>query len=161
MLRILFFFLFACFISLSGPAWGQDQYYVQSLKAKIMSAPSFKAAIVAEAGKGTKLIASGKEGSWIKVGFGQKQGYVSSLLLSKNPPMEKVTLIKGNEDDIKQSVRRRASTYTSAAAARGLTQDDRRRLSTHEKVDYDGLEKVEAFTVTSEEVARFMEGNKL
>lgn len=160
MRRILFFFLIAG--SLYGSAWGaQEQYYVQSLKAKILSAPSFKAAIVAEAGRGAKLIALEKEGTWIKVEFSQKQGYVSSLLVSKNPPMQKVTLIKGNEDDIKQSVRRRASTYTSAAASRGLTQDDRRRLSTHEKVDYNGLEKMETFTVTSEEVARFMEGNKL
>lgn len=158
---ITFIFFFAGFSSLSGTVLAQEQYYVQSLKARIMSAPSFKAALVAEAGKGTKLTSSGKEGSWIKVEFGQKAGYVSSLLLSKTPPMQKVTLIKGNEDDIKKSVRRRASTYTSAAAARGLTQDDRRRVSTQEKVDYGSLEKMETFTVTSEEVARFMEGNKL
>ena len=76
-------------------------------------------------------------------------------------PLERQSIIKGEERDIKQSVRRRASTYTSAAAARGLAQDDRRRLSTEEKVDYGGLEKMEAFSVSSEEVSRFMEGSKI
>jgi hypothetical protein len=141
--------------------WAQDIYFVQSQKARVMSAPSFKGKIMGEAGKGTKLISSGREGSWIKVGFYQKEGYVSSLLLSKYPPMEKQTLIKGNEADLRQSVRRRASTYTSAAAARGLAQDDRRRLSAEEKADYGGLEKMESLSVSSHEVARFMEGNKI
>jgi hypothetical protein len=138
----------------------QDTYYVQSVKARILSEPSFKAKVIGESTKGTKLLSSGREGSWIKVVLYQKEGYVSALLLSKTPPLEKQRLIKGEGADIKQSVRRRASTYTSAAAARGLAQDDRRRLSTEEKSDYLGLEKMESFSVSSEEVARFMEGNK-
>jgi beta-N-acetylglucosaminidase len=62
--------------------------------------------------------------------------------------------------EIKQGVRRRASSYTSAAAARGLAADDRRRLSKEEKVDYESLEKVEAFQLSADEINRFMEGNK-
>jgi hypothetical protein len=150
----------AVLLSLSGRLYAADMY-VQSLKAKIMSGPSFKSEVLGEAGKGTKLAASGKEGSWIKITFKNKQGYASSMLLSPRPPMERMSLIKGEESDIKQSVRRRASTYTSAAAARGLTQDDRKRLSRDEKSDYGGLDKMESFTVSAEEVSRFMEGNKL
>jgi hypothetical protein len=144
----------------SGALQAQDTYYVQSVKARILAEPSFKAKVIGESTKGTKLLSSGRQGSWVKVLLYQKEGFVSSLLLSKTPPLEKQRLIKGEGADIKQSVRRRASTYTSAAAARGLAQDDRRRLSSEEKTDYFGLEKMESFTVSSEEVARFMEGNK-
>jgi hypothetical protein len=59
---------------------------------------------------------------------------------------------------LKEGVRRRASTYTSAAAARGLVQDDRRRLSRDEKIDYLGLENIEAVSISPEELAKFMGG---
>jgi uncharacterized protein YgiM (DUF1202 family) len=150
----------AVLLSLSGRLLAEDAY-VQSVKAKIMSGPSFKAEVLGEAGKGTKLPVSGREGSWVKVAFKGKEGYASSMLLSPRPPLARTSLIKGEESDIKQSVRRRASTYTSAAAARGLTQDDRRRLSKDEKTDYGGLDKMESFTVSADEVSRFMEGNTL
>ena len=148
-------------LTAAGVYAAQDFYYVQSIKAKVLAGPSFKSRIIGEASKGTKFVSRGREGSWVKVVFYQNEGYVSSLLLSKYPPMNKLSVIKGDEVDIKRSVRRRASTYTSAAAARGLTQDDRRRLSRDEKADYSGLDKMESFTISPEEVARFMEGSKL
>jgi len=141
--------------------YAQTEYYVQSVKAKVMSSPSFKSAVIAEVAKGFKLTASGKEGSWVKVRISDKDGYVSSLLVATHPPFEKSGIIKGEDADIKQGVRRRASSYTSAAAARGLTQDERKRLGQEEKVDYESLEKMEAFTLSPDEVTRFLEGNNL
>lgn len=137
-----------------------DTYYVQSVKAKVLSAPSFKSTVLGEASKGTKLTAVGKEGNWVKVSYYGKDGYVSALLVTPYPPMARAGLIKADEADFQQGVRRRASTYTSAAAARGLAADDRRRLSGEEKSDYSGLEKMEAFMVTEAEIAKFMEGGK-
>ena len=139
----------------------QGEFFVQSAKAKVMSAASFKSPLLGEVGKGHKFASAGKEGNWVKVKYNGKEGYVSALLLSTHPPFEKAGMIKGDESDIKQGVRRRASSYTSAAAARGLAQDDRRRLSKEEKVDYESLDKVESFKLTSEELSRFMEGGKL
>lgn len=155
---VLFSLCIAVLLLLSSRLWAQEVYYVQSLKAKIMSGPAFKSRVLGEASKGTKLISLGKDGSWIKVSFYSKEGYVSAMLLSTHPPMERQRLIKGEESDIKQSVRRRASTYTSAAAARGLTADDRRRLSRNEKVDYEALEKIESFAVSDDDVRLFREG---
>lgn len=157
----LFILISVALCSISGRLWAQDVYFVQSVKAKVMSGPAFKSKVLGEAVKGAKLVSSGKEGNWIKVSFSSKVGYVSAMLLSTHPPMERVSLIRGEEGDIKQSVRRRASTYTSAAAARGLAADDRRRLSRDEKVDYGSLEKMEAFQVSAGDISRFMEGNKL
>ena len=148
-------------ISFAAAAFAHGDYFVQSAKAKVMSAASFKSLVVGEVVKGHKFASLGKQGTWVKVKYEGKEGYVSALLLATHPPFEKVGIIKGDESDIKQDVRRRASSYTSAAAARGLAQDDRRRLSKEEKVDYESLDKVESFKVTSEELSRFMEGGKL
>ncbi|MCK9418033.1 MAG: SH3 domain-containing protein [Nitrospirae bacterium] len=141
--------------------YAQTDYYVQSVKAKVMSGPSFKSGVISEVSKGHKLSSSGKEGSWVKVRISDKDGYVSSLLVSTHPPFEKTGIIKGEDAEIKQGVRRRASSYTSAAAARGLAQDERRRLSKEEAIDYYSLDKVESFTLSPDEITRFMEGKKL
>jgi hypothetical protein len=78
--------------------------------------------------------------------------------VSTHPPFEKTGVIKGEDAEISQGVRRRASSFTSAAAARGLAADDRKRLSKEEKIDYESLEKVEAFKLSDNEIALFMEG---
>jgi len=152
---------FLIFISCSFAFAAPEVYYVQSLKAKIMWEPSFKAAVMREVPKGHVLTALGKEGSWIKVKIDFETGYIPSLLVSKLPPMNRVTMIKAEDQDIRQSVRRRASTYSSAAAARGLTQEGRKRLSKEEKADYFSLEKIESITVSREAVEKFMEGGAL
>jgi uncharacterized protein YgiM (DUF1202 family) len=153
--------LFVVGMLYSTTLYAQNTYYVQSVKAKVMSATSFKAPVLGEVEKGFKFAASGREGSWVKVRFNDRDGYVSSLVVATHPPIEKTGVIKADEGDIKQGVRRRASSYTSAAAARGLAQDDRRRLSREEKADYVSLDTMESFKLTTEEVARFMEGGNL
>ncbi len=141
-------------------AFAQQAYYVQSIKAKIMAEASFKAKMIAEVGRGYKLTGLGKEGSWTKVKYGSLTGFIPSLLVSVNPPLQRQSIIKGEESALQQNVRRRASTYTSAAAARGLTADDRRRLSKDEKVDYESLEQLEAIIVSESEIQKFAEGGR-
>jgi len=146
---------------IASTVFAQSEYYVQSVKAKVMSSSSFKSKVMGEVGKGYKFISSGKVGTWVKVKYNNKDGYVPSILLATHPPLDRVALIKGEEGEIKQGVRRRASSFTSAAAARGLAADDRRRLSTEEKADYDLLDYMESFKVTTDELNRFMEGSTL
>ncbi len=151
----------ALVFTMAQQASAQETYYVQSVKAKVLSAPSFKASVLGEASRGTRLSSIGREGSWVKVNYYGKDGYVAAILLSASPPMAKHTMIKAGDAEFQQGVRRRASTYTSAAAARGLAADDRRRLSGEDKLDYDGLERVEKFIVSDAELTKFMEGGKL
>lgn len=142
-------------------ALAEDVYYVQSTKAKIMSQASFKAKVIGEASKGSKMTSLGRSGSWVKVKYYSSEGYVSALILSTQPPMRKMGLIKADEGTLSHGVRRRASTYASAAAARGLVQDDRRRMSRDEKADYEGVLKLETITITEEELVKFMEGGRI
>ncbi len=144
----------------AAPLLAQDVYYVQSVKAKVLSGASFKSGVMGEVGRGFKFVSSARQGNWVKVKYGSKEGYVSALLLATHPPMEKQGLITGREAEIKQSVRRRASTYTSAAAARGLTAVDRKRLNEEGRVNYESLEEIESLSLSQDEIDRFMKGGK-
>ena len=53
-----------------------------------------------EVGKGYKFISSGKVGTWIKVKYKNKTGYVYYILLATHPPFDKIAIIKANEEDI-------------------------------------------------------------
>ncbi len=149
--------LFILFVSVlfSPAAYPDETYFVQSVKAKVMAGPNFKAKVIGEASKGTPLAGRGREGNWMRVQFSSHEGYVSALLLSKRAPLKPQGFIKTEDADIKQGVRRRASTYTSAAAARGLGADDRRRLSAAEKADYTSLDRMEAFSLPQDEITKF------
>ena len=135
-------------------------YYVQSLHANIRSEPSFGAKVIAKAEKGQKLSSLSKQGNWIKIQIEGKEGYISSLLVSTQPPLQKQTVIKAEDEDIKPVARRRASTHTSAAAARGLTDEERKRDGIEEGPDYRAVDKMESLKVTPEEVTRFKEANQ-
>lgn len=154
-LKIITILIIALNVAIAS-LFAQQVYYVQSVKAKVMSAASFKSKVIAEVGKGYKLTALGKAGNWTKVKYGSLEGYVPALLLSATPPLKKQGLIKGEDSALQHNIRRRASTYTSAAAARGLTADDRRRLSKEEKVDYESLEQIESLVVSDMDVLTFI-----
>ncbi len=159
--KVLAYAVAGAFLCFSSAFAADETYYVQSAKAKVLWEPSFKSTVMREVAKGQPLKVVLKEGNWVKVKIDFETGYVSSLVVSKQPPFNKVALIKAEDQEIRQSVRRRASTYSSAAAARGLTQEGRKRLSKEEKADYYSLDKVEAVNVTKEEIERFLQGGSL
>jgi hypothetical protein len=138
----------------------ESVYYVQSASAKVLSEPSFKSVVVATVAMGDMLSATGKEGSWVKVNIAGKAGYVSALLLSAHPPLKKTQVVKADEPEIVEGVRRRSSTFASAAAARGLTKGERQRADGEEGSDFSALKKMEALTYTEAEVTRFAEGGQ-
>ena len=136
--------------------------YVQSIKAKVLAEPSFRSEVVAVLSKGAPVSVLSRQGRWAKVKTGTTEGYLPTLILASNPPLDRIELIKGDGGaSIEHNVRRRASTYTSAAAARGLTEDDRRRVSAEDKANYSSLERVERFTLSEDDVLKFSRGGKL
>ncbi|MBI3479441.1 MAG: SH3 domain-containing protein [Nitrosomonadales bacterium] len=151
--------VFCVFLFCAGALHAQA-YYVQSISAKVRAEPSFKAKVIAEVGKGKMLTATGLEGSWIKVKIDSVDGYIPSLLLSTHPPLATTVVIKAEDTEIKQGVRRRASSFSSAAAARGLTKEDRQRDSIEEGANYNDLKKMESLHIPADEVTRFNEGGK-
>jgi hypothetical protein len=150
---ILLFLAFA-------PVWAYagEIVYVQSMKTNIMASPAFNAAVEAVALKGDKLEVSEKGGGWMKVIYKGKIGWVSKLVVSPNPPLEKVSVLTGTADTLEKEARRRVSTMTTAAAARGLADEDRSRLSKKGFADYESLDKIDSFKVDEKEIWNFLEG---
>jgi uncharacterized protein YgiM (DUF1202 family) len=130
-------------------------YYVQSVSARVRAEPSFTAKVIAGVAKGQKLTSTGKDGAWIKIKVGDKEGFVSSLLLSTQPPLDKTVVIKAEDPEIKQNVRRRASSFSSAAAARGLVDEDKKDDANDKGPDYESVKKMEAIKIPNDEVDKF------
>jgi uncharacterized protein YgiM (DUF1202 family) len=136
-------------------------YYVQSDNANVRAEPSFGAKVIAKVAKGQTLTSLSKDGSWIKVKVDGKEGYISSLLVSSHAPLDKPAITKtADETDAKPTARRRASSYTSAAAARGLTDEEKNSDGVVEKSNYKAVDKMESIKVTPEEVKKFKETGK-
>lgn len=136
-----------------------DVLYVQSMRAKLKKEPGFRSETVGSVKRGTMLKVIGSYyGRWYNVSAGAKKGWVHRLSVSKNRPMKKVRVIRAYGVDIAKRARRRASAITSAAAARGLSDADRKRMSDLSRADYASLDKLEklAGEITEAEVDDFI-----
>ena len=155
------FSMFTASILYAAALHAEPVYYVQSANAKIWIGTSFTSKVIAEVKRGQMLTSTGQDGRWTKVKFEGKDGYIPALLLSTHPPMNKTVIIKADDTEIKQGVRRRASSYSSAAAARGLTKEDRKRADAEEGTNFSALNKMESLSFSDDEVAQFMKGGGL
>lgn len=130
--------------------------YIQSVKAAILSAPSLGSKKIAEVVKGEAVKELEKKDNWYRVGYKGKDGWVSRLLVGPRPPAAKVSLLEETGEKLEKGVRKRASAFTTAAAARGLA-EERARISDKYKVDFEGVEFMERMKIGEEEALRFVE----
>lgn len=145
----------ALWLALPACALADGTLYVQSLKAKILTAPAFTGTVVVEVNRGETLTLLENQDRWYKVSFGNKSGWISKLVVSDRAPMNKTTALNAQEG-IEMGARRRASLATTAGAARGLTYDDRMRASQTGIANYDALERVEEVQVSEQEALSFL-----
>jgi len=154
--KFLYPYLAACVLGLAVPicAFSAD-LFVQSIKAPILQAPSLGSPKLGEAAKGELLKELEKQGNWYKVNYKGATGWVSGLLLGPKPPSRRVSIFEETDERIEKGARKRASAFTTAAAARGLA-EDRARVSDKFRVDYRGVEMMDAIKISDEEAARFV-----
>ncbi len=151
----LYIFIFMMTFSIS---YAQDVYYIQSEQAKVFNKPTFEGQVISVLNKGSRIELLEKAGSWGKLRINNQDGYISFFLLGKTPPLDKTAVKK---EDVKETGRKRASNETTAVAGvRGLTEEDRKRLSMEGKVNYEALEKMESVSISREEIKKFLEEGK-
>ncbi|MDH5694426.1 MAG: SH3 domain-containing protein [Gammaproteobacteria bacterium] len=141
--------------TLSVGAYAEDFLYILSARAKLLSAPSFNAAVVRDVTKGEKLVSLEKTQRWFRVSYKGKEGWISRLAVSPHPPMKRKSRLASADVDLKDSSRRRASAIASTAAVRGLREDGRARLSDDSIADYGMLARMENVNISDNEVHRF------
>ena len=158
MKKIVLFF--SIFMLCAAPVLAGD-LYVRSMRAKVLSKPSMKSKTIGLVKRGAILKEVKKRGKWIEVKFQDKKswktGWISKYLVSQKKPLKRISLLaKG--DNIAKSSRRRASAFTSVAAARGLSDEARARKGIKSyTVDFDALARMEAIKITEIEAMQFIE----
>ena len=75
-------------------------------------------------------------------------------MLSKKAPVKKIN-VSGNKVDLSKTARKRASSFTSAGAARGLKQSKKGGKEAIDK-DYESLEKVEGMYVPPKKAKKYI-----
>lgn len=145
----LFSLLFA------ATAFSEGSLYVQPFRAKIFTKPSIASEVLGPVDSGFQFIPAGKEGSWLKLDFKGKQGFIPAAQTARNPPLGK-SVVSGAERTPKLGARARTSTSSAVVAGmKGLTYEDRARVTKGERSDFESLDKVESMKISPEELKQF------
>jgi uncharacterized protein YgiM (DUF1202 family) len=143
---------------LSSQAMAAEYLYILSAKAKIMSEPTFSSKAVQRVSKGQKLETLSKNNRWFKVRYRDKEGWISRLAVSPNPPGKRKRRLALNDQNLEQNSRRRASSVSTTAAVRGLQGDNRSRVGKYETAtDYHALTKVEEIDISEQRLVSFLD----
>ncbi len=129
--------------------------FVKSLKVKMTEAPKYGTKMLLILKRGNKVEKLDQDKNWVKIKYQNKTGWVHKYVLSNKPPRKRISLL-ARKVDITSKARKRASTFTSAAAARGLVTTDKKGLVQKEKHDFVALAKIENVFVDPEEALLFI-----
>jgi uncharacterized protein YgiM (DUF1202 family) len=135
--------------------------YVHSVKAPLYQKPSMGSKKIIELKKGTKVTGLQEKANWYKVRHKGRDGWVYRLMVQKRPPLETKGLFNRLKSMfrrihvLREKSRRRPSSYTTTAAARGL-RDKRRRFADKYRLDYEAVEKIESIEISDTEALDFL-----
>lgn len=136
-------------------ALGQSMF-VQSVKAELRASPSNSAESRATLARGTEVNVLNTQGAWSEVEAGGKKGWCLKLFLSAHKPIGAAALEKELAPSVEKSTRRRSSSYSTAASARGLMSDERTRQGREKyRSDYEAVDKMNQEKVPDEAVEKF------
>lgn len=103
-----------------------------------------------------------ESGEWLKVRSGTIEGFVNARFIGDEPAVVLESIADGRKDMANVEVRKRASTYTSSAAAiRGLSTEDVKERENVSFTDYDfnSIKWIEEnFSYTADEIIEFSLG---
>jgi len=150
--------LLSVFIAIPASAIASDVMYVMSARAKLLSSPSFGSKTISNVTKGEKILAVEKKANWYKVKYNDKTGWVSRLSVSSHPPLKRSRRMAKADTKLLENSRRRASSVSTTAAVRGLTDIDRSRVSNGEQMDYASVELMEKFEIADKDLVSFIDG---
>lgn len=132
-----------------------ETVYVSSLKAKLLIEPSFKAASITTLNKGTELEIVQKKRNWYQVKTPEQQGWLLKFAVKPTPPNNRISVLPSDEETQLKDVRRRTSTITTAAAARGLAAVSTDSGNDPYKSDMKAVEWMESFVIPSRALQAF------
>ena len=150
----------AFLICLFCPAVFSADLFIKSLKAPLLKEAKNGAETLATLERGTKVSSGAAEGSFISVSASGSKGYINKLFLSDKPLAEKNSILD-KDVDISSKARKRASGFTSAAAARGLKEDSDQIFKTlGDEINAAEFKKMQTFLIKDQEGLDFIQDDK-
>ena len=137
-----------------------NKRYVQSKRVTLLDQASMKAKAIATLPKGATLRVEKRKGMWLLVRYKNKKGWVSKYQVSLyNPLITKKALETPRKVNLKKLARRRASSYVTAAASRGLL--GRAKTKSTTKIDTTLINKIESHHKDLDQINDFMNAGGL
>jgi SH3-like domain-containing protein len=117
---------------------------------KVRAAPNFLGKITADLSYGDRLEVIEEKDGWVKVVLpdSEEEGWVHESALTK-----KTIVLKAGETDVAQT----ASSSEIALAGKGFNEQVEARYQQEKRLDYAWVDRMEAFTVSWEEIREFMD----
>ena len=136
--------------------------YVQALKVDLRAEPRANSAVAGTVARGERANVVAAEGNWMKVRCGKKFGWISRLFVGTHRPIGNADLMKDVKENLVTTTRRRPSSYSVSAAARGLMTSERGREG-REMYETDGeaLEIMEKYRVSDDTLKKFKYNGQL
>ena len=133
--------------------------YVFSKKASLYEEPNVKSNQIKTINSGDVITVYKEKGYWLYVKTSNESGWISKFLVSEYKPRDAKVKMAQIKKTLKRNARRRASSYSSAAAARGLSEND--TVTGSIKEDLKAIEQVEKQKISEKELKEFMEKGNL
>jgi len=135
--------------------------YVSSFRTKVYKSKSRSSRRVLTVRRGTGLKLLSRSGSWYKVKYGNRVGWVMKMFTSARKPGRRMSILGTASTQARMNARRRASTDVTAASARGLSDESaagRSRLSAKQSVDFNPavLDNIERLYISEKELIKFL-----
>lgn len=148
-------------LSLAHQAGAATIMFVQPFKSKIFSKASIASEVLGVVESGFQFETVGGEGNWVKLQFKGKTGYIPAVQAAKTPPLGKAAAASADTSPKLNARARTSSSSAVVAGMKGLTYEDRARITKGERSDSEALEKVESLKIAPEELKQFqLEGGK-
>jgi hypothetical protein len=153
--RMLFFIVFTMLLIPITHSVAGESLFVQPFKAKIFAQPSVASEVIGTVDSGFQFASISKEGRWIKFAFRDRQGYLPAVQIAGTPPLGK-SLAQNAGTGSKLNVRARTSSSNAVVAGvKGLTYEDRARITKGERSNFEALEKVDAMIISPDVINSF------
>ena len=101
---------------------------------------------------GTQVNITETKNIWVKIKYKRRTGWICKFSLSKDNPLNQSVIANLEKINLKKHARKRASSYSTAATTRGLTEKD---TTTVTKINYKSLKDMESFRPTTTELQDF------
>ena len=132
--------------------------YILPKEAKLLETPAMGAPIILSIAHAEKVSIKKDDGLWVNIHYKNNNGWICKFNLSNTDPAKDSIIETLSNTDLKKNARRRASSYSTAATTRGLSEMDE---TIHSEADYDALKEMMAYKPKKEDVYLFMQDGGL